>query len=830
MVCASCGYNNLNDNAPFCGGCGRPLNPGASESSHQVSSSDKVRSEPRASRKLTIWIGGIASVLVLAIAGGGTLTLYRHHENVTRARTLRSAIGGSTAPASSSTNLSSTNSVSTNSSSTNGSSTNFPSGGVSSTGAASSGALSTTGTAPSQTANLVSLAMGGNVDKVSSEAGMSGFAANYLLDDLSPDKGSDWAGYGWAAEPQFPQEIVLSFFGHQPALIASVQITPVDGPGLFPEERAKDVEIWTSNESADAGFSQVARKTLAKDGGEETISFAPVQVRYVKIRVLSNYGSEQVAIIGKVRITEANGNGYVPLLQRNSDLSALAGGAPMEAVFKAGPPTSQVTKTSPDLAKQCEPTMAAAPASQNASRNVLVLEEGDNQIFDQSFNNFDEIRPWFDKGGKELVWKEPRWATPARLLNAEGFDTVVLSELCDIKTSVSEEFKRALVAWVMQGHKLIIRDSDGCVPGPDYSFLPYRFETNNVACGCEGHNLRFVEESSLGNSRPKDPSFLNLDRFAQSPNELGDSNVIVDWDSNWCGHMITTNANGVTGFVEAYAHLGRGLVIYDGFDHDNYGKEDYQRMFIQELEQPFDPDGLSCSSRIGHFIVTTDLKLQNQPASAGKTYTYPLTLLSNQSYKGDLKMSAASVPPDPSLSFHFDTENISLTGTSKTRLAIATTTRTPAIPRALEVRATDANGESNALCLQWTEVAAQPTAQSIKEELDKTGRAILYINFDFNKATIRRDGKPIINQVLKLLKDNPDLKLAINGYTDNVGNQSYNLRLSQERAAAVVAALVAAGISKSRLSSDGFGSGQPIADNSTEKGRAKNRRVELVKM
>lgn len=107
---------------------------------------------------------------------------------------------------------------------------------------------------------------------------------------------------------------------------------------------------------------------------------------------------------------------------------------------------------------------------------------------------------------------------------------------------------------------------------------------------------------------------------------------------------------------------------------------------------------------------------------------------------------------------------------------------------------------------------------------------MLYINFDFNKATIRPDGKPIVAQVLKLMKDNPDLKLAIHGYTDNIGSQSYNLALSQQRAAAVVDVLVGSGISRSGLSSDGFGSGQPIADNRTEKGRAKNRRVELVKM
>jgi outer membrane protein OmpA-like peptidoglycan-associated protein len=123
-----------------------------------------------------------------------------------------------------------------------------------------------------------------------------------------------------------------------------------------------------------------------------------------------------------------------------------------------------------------------------------------------------------------------------------------------------------------------------------------------------------------------------------------------------------------------------------------------------------------------------------------------------------------------------------------------------------------------------------PSADSLKADLDKYGRVVLYINFDFNQATIRPDGKPIVAQVVKLMHDNPALKLAINGHTDNVGTRSYNVKLSERRAAAVVDALVATGISRSRLSSGGFGPDQPIVDNDTEKGRAKNRRVELVKM
>ncbi|MGH8539211.1 MAG: OmpA family protein, partial [Stenotrophobium sp.] len=101
--------------------------------------------------------------------------------------------------------------------------------------------------------------------------------------------------------------------------------------------------------------------------------------------------------------------------------------------------------------------------------------------------------------------------------------------------------------------------------------------------------------------------------------------------------------------------------------------------------------------------------------------------------------------------------------------------------------------------------------------------------FDFDKATLRPDAAPIVAQVVALLKDNPALKLSVEGNTDNVGGHDYNVKLSQQRAAAVVAELVKAGIAADRLKAAGNGPDKPIADNASSRGRAKNRRVELVK-
>ena len=122
-----------------------------------------------------------------------------------------------------------------------------------------------------------------------------------------------------------------------------------------------------------------------------------------------------------------------------------------------------------------------------------------------------------------------------------------------------------------------------------------------------------------------------------------------------------------------------------------------------------------------------------------------------------------------------------------------------------------------------------PEVNELKAALDKDGHVALYINFDFNKSTLKPDAQPIIAQVLALLKANPTLKLSIQGHTDSIGAHDYNVTLSQARAAAVVATLKAQGIAAARLTSAGFGPDKPIAPNDTDVGRAKNRRVELVK-
>ena len=99
--------------------------------------------------------------------------------------------------------------------------------------------------------------------------------------------------------------------------------------------------------------------------------------------------------------------------------------------------------------------------------------------------------------------------------------------------------------------------------------------------------------------------------------------------------------------------------------------------------------------------------------------------------------------------------------------------------------------------------------------------------FDTNTARLQPSSQEQLKNVAEILKAYPKIKVKIGGYTDNTGNQAANQKLSQERAESVMNELVAMGISADRVRAEGYGSENPVADNSTDEGRQKNRRVAL---
>ena len=118
----------------------------------------------------------------------------------------------------------------------------------------------------------------------------------------------------------------------------------------------------------------------------------------------------------------------------------------------------------------------------------------------------------------------------------------------------------------------------------------------------------------------------------------------------------------------------------------------------------------------------------------------------------------------------------------------------------------------------------------MEQAIAQTGKFVTNnILFDTGKATIKPESEPEIDKVAEYMKANPTARFEVQGHTDSQGSDKVNDPLSQERAEAVVKALEAKGVDPFNLRAVGKGSHEPVADNSTDAGRAQNRRVEFIK-
>ena len=133
------------------------------------------------------------------------------------------------------------------------------------------------------------------------------------------------------------------------------------------------------------------------------------------------------------------------------------------------------------------------------------------------------------------------------------------------------------------------------------------------------------------------------------------------------------------------------------------------------------------------------------------------------------------------------------------------------------------------LMVEKQEMKQEISVNELEKQLNKDGFITYHINFDTGKATIKPDSEGSINQIAALLQSVPALKVSIEGHTDNIGTPESNKKLSEDRAKAVMAAVVAKGIAAERMTAVGRGQDAPVADNRKEEGRALNRRVEIVK-
>lgn len=165
-----------------------------------------------------------------------------------------------------------------------------------------------------------------------------------------------------------------------------------------------------------------------------------------------------------------------------------------------------------------------------------------------------------------------------------------------------------------------------------------------------------------------------------------------------------------------------------------------------------------------------------------------------------------------------------------------------AAARAAEARAARESAEQQAQQAQQQAQAAQQQTAQMRERLRQQLNAVLQTHetarglivnmsdvlFDFNKYTLKPEAREKLAKVSGILLAYPDLKLQVEGYTDNIGSDEYNQKLSEERADAVRDYLVTQGVQQPNITAQGYGKTHPVADNSTNAGRAQNRRVQLV--
>lgn len=217
-----------------------------------------------------------------------------------------------------------------------------------------------------------------------------------------------------------------------------------------------------------------------------------------------------------------------------------------------------------------------------------------------------------------------------------NYDTAVLNVAsndfdCDIDTLNANQ-KTDLVNFVKGGKKLIIYDSECSTQ--DYSWLPFPFTTANPgAMGANG-TLNILEENILSSKDPANVHYIDATFLGGSTDAVGDMNVMTTFDPNWCVDMSGTNANQVTGPVHTYAKYpagtDAGLIIYNGLDVDylrptatNDGSKNLRKMWVQELQQPFNPSNLPCGVTVAG--ITLAPVAATNPAGGNHTVTANLT-------------------------------------------------------------------------------------------------------------------------------------------------------------------------------------------------------------
>jgi outer membrane protein OmpA-like peptidoglycan-associated protein len=539
---------------------------------------------------------------------------------------------------------------------------------------------------------------------------------------------------------------------------------------------------------------------LAKHVGFDAYGSA-VQEPYIQIAsCVGNPGVTLRGIVGGGRIAyvhDASPNGSLVLNAEGTRLAAVDGpfASPYLLYKIAG-----------------DPRCRTFAENGNGPTKVAVLTQAGNQYIGP------DDSPHYPGYRFKRIWAplvEPRDLTVA--------DTVVFDSACWIGFELAPWQSDAILAFVRSGHKLLIHDADRCVSA-NYSFLPYApVLSTNGRLGQKSGRLTLVESDTLGADESDPRHFLDTAAFlANQFQQLGDSDIITSTDPHWCGHLLTTNGKGASGYVQAYSREGAGLIVYDGLDYDNSYVPQFRQVLQYELAQPV-AGKLPCTHDVGGFALGPGRTQKTYVVGKAQRATASLEAFAVGNYAGTLQLQSSG-PWTNSLS----KATVTLNGDAG---AFTFFTDVPASARGkghvFTVRAVDANGRHAEALVEFV----PGKAPAIEQQLATVGRVELHnILFDTGSAQIRPESNAVLAEIANVLGRNPSWKLSIEGHTDNVGGAAYNLDLSQRRAASVKLALVRDfHIDAGRLTTTGYGLTRPKASNASPEGRQQNRRVELVR-
>ncbi|MGH9409345.1 MAG: vWA domain-containing protein, partial [Vicinamibacterales bacterium] len=295
-------------------------------------------------------------------------------------------------------------------------------------------------------------------------------------------------------------------------------------------------------------------------------------------------------------------------------------------------------------------------------------------------------------------------------------------------------------------------------------------------------SLQLVEKNFLVSPDSHDAAFFDepswrLKKTGNAANDFGDSNTVVQYDDHWCGALFGTNAIGGSGFVMAYAHYGRGVIIYDGIDRDQNANLAYHQYAARQLLLPFRPDPLPCTLRLAPFAVTTDVSLVHREIGAGQTVTYPLTIIgAKPGFAGTVALSI--VPPQgAAIDGHVDPVSVSLGKTAPATLTVTAPASLPT-PLTFGVRGTS-GGAAGTLCLTIEGLtrghltvtadpppaAPPPVRKNLLVILDLSGSMKLALGKSTRIATARQVLKDLLTHV------SDDTNVGLRVYGDRYGSK-----------------------------------------------------------